>query len=543
MAAASSRKNAMNRFDLLLLGYRNDLAKEKTLRFLAQQGMAVGVKPLQRDTPLPYLLWERIDHDLGLDLLAHLRGCGAQARLVASAEETEKPAEICPNDVGKVAPPAAHPLRSLLLLLLFVLCAGLYLDRGRGGRLPAHSTPLGESVFQSIQIRPLQLAAQQHLNDEALQLNAAGDFTSAAERLRIALSREPKQPVLRQNLRVVLYNAAVEHLQAGDASEAIDLLSEGLRIEEDASLLSLLGVAYSHQNTWGQARDALERSLELQQGDATTLVALGKVYRQQGNRDQAVEMFQRAREAGASGEDFEQALTKLERELDAEWGFSEMISPHFQIGFAEGENREAARMVLSSLEDAYFSVGRKLNFYPPERTPVVLYATEQFYDITQAPSWTGGVYDGRIKLPVRGLLEGDPVLDRTLRHEFGHVLITTLSRNHAPVWLSEGAAIWVEEEQEGEREAWALGVIEGRPLMRLSALNRPFLHLAEDEMPLAYAQSYLAVRAILDSHGASRLRELIVALGQERNVETAFERVLGTQLVTFEQNLLNSLAG
>jgi hypothetical protein len=144
---------------------------------------------------------------------------------------------------------------------------------------------------------------------------------------------------------------------------------------------------------------------------------------------------------------------------------------------------------------------------------------------------------------VRGLLEGDPVLDRTLRHEFGHVLITTLSRNHAPVWLSEGAAIWVEEEQEGEREAWALGVIEGRPLMRLSALNRPFLHLAEDEMPLAYAQSYLAVRAILDSHGASRLRELIVALGQERNVETAFERVLGTQLVTFEQNLLNSLAG
>jgi hypothetical protein len=254
-------------------------------------------------------------------------------------------------------------------------------------------------------------------------------------------------------------------------------------------------------------------------------------------------MFQQAREAGAAGEDFEQALEKLERELDAEWGFSELISPHFQIGFAEGENREAARIVLASLEDAYFTVGRKLDFYPAERTPVVLYATEQFYDITQAPSWTGGVYDGRIKLPVRGLVEDDPLLDRTLRHEFGHVLITALSLNRAPVWLSEGTAIWAEEEQDGDREAWALEVIEGKPLLQLSGLNRPFLHLSENEMPLAYAQSYLAVRAILDTHGPSRLRDLIVAIGQEPNVEAAFERVLGTQLLTFERDLLSHLAG
>jgi tetratricopeptide (TPR) repeat protein len=305
----------------------------------------------------------------------------------------------------------------------------------------------------------------------------------------------------------------------------------------------LLGIAYSHLDRWDRAQDALERSLELEEAEANTLVALGKVYRQQGDRKQAVEMFQRAREAGAAGEDFEQALQRLERELDAEWGFSELISPHFQIGFAEGENREAARIVLASLEDAYFTVGRKLDFYPPDRTPVVLYATEQFYDITQAPSWTGGVYDGRIKLPVQGLTEHDPVLDRTLRHEFGHVLITALSRNRAPVWLSEGTAIWAEEEEEGEREEWALRVIEGRPLLRLSGLNRPFIHLSENEMPLAYAHSYLAVRAILDAHGPSRLRDFIVALGQEPSIETAFERVLGTRLVTFERDLLDFLAG
>jgi tetratricopeptide (TPR) repeat protein len=533
----------MNRFDLMLLGYRNDLAREKTIRFLAQQG-AVAARPLERDTPLPYVLCERIDHELGLDLLANLRGCGAQVRLVASVEEAEERVEAPLPATARAAESSGRPLRSLALLLLFGLAAGFYLDRAVEWGSTGQSKLLDEmTALQAIRIRPLEIAAQHRLNDEALELNASGNFTSAAERLRLALSHEPSQPVLRQNLKVVLYNAAVESLQEKRPSQAIDFLLEGLRIEEDASLLALLGIAYSHQDNWERARGALERSLDLEAGNANTLIALGKVYRQEGDRIRAVELFQRAREAGATGRDFEEALEKLERELDAEWGFTELISPHFQIGFAEGENREAARIVLASLEDAYFTVGRKLNFYPSERTPVVLYATEQFYDITQAPSWTGGVYDGRIKLPVQGLIEHDPVLDRTLRHEFGHVLITALSRNRAPVWLSEGTAIWAEEEAEGDREEWALHVIEGRPLLRLSALNRPFINLSETEMPLAYAQSYLAVRTILDAHGPSRLRDLIVALGQEPSVETAFERVLGTQLVTFERDFLESLAG
>jgi tetratricopeptide (TPR) repeat protein len=533
----------MNRFDLLLLGYRNDLAREKTIRFLAQQG-ALPTKPLERDTPLPYRLCERIDHELGLDLLAHLRGCGAQVRLVASVEEREEAGTTRPPAIARASEPSGRPLQSLLLLLVAAISAVIYLTRGTEWSLPGRTKFFDDAAaFQSLRIRPLQIAAQHHLNDEALELNAAGNFASAAERLRVALSREPSQPVLRQNLKVVLYNAAVESLQEKRPNQAVDLLLEGLQIEEDASLLALLGIAYSHQDSWERAQDALERSLELEDREPNTLIALGKVYRQQGNRAQAVEMFQNAREAGAAGEDFEQALVKLERELDAEWGFSELTSPHFQIGFAEGENREAARIVLERLEDAYFTVGRKLNFYPSERTPVVLYAMEQFYDITQAPSWTGGVYDGRIKLPVQGLVEHDPVLDRTLRHEFGHVLVTALSRNRAPVWLSEGTAIWAEEGEEREREAWALQVIEGRSLFRLSSLNRPFIHLSENEMPLAYAQSYLAVRTILDAHGPSRLRDLILALGQEPDVERAFERVLGTQLVTFERDLLDFLAG
>ena len=38
-----------------------------------------------------------------------------------------------------------------------------------------------------------------------------------------------------------------------------------------------------------------------------------------------------------------------------------------------------------------------------EPTAVVLYTQRDFHAVTQTPDWAGAAYDGRIKLPVRGL--------------------------------------------------------------------------------------------------------------------------------------------
>ena len=117
---------------------------------------------------------------------------------------------------------------------------------------------------------------------------------------------------------------------------------------------------------WSEARSALERAVALGASDPYTLIALGKIYRQQGEREAAVEMFHRARDGGAAGPDFQETLTRLERELDAEWDFAEMRSAHFQIAFAGGERRAMPRRTPSrdGLEDAYFHVGRKLDLHP-----------------------------------------------------------------------------------------------------------------------------------------------------------------------------------
>lgn len=525
-------------FDLELLGYRNDLARERALAQLrALRGaLADGV---DRDTPLPHRLPAGLTHAEGLRLLGLLRDSGAHVRLVAvagAASTTRAPAPAPPRR------PREAP-RLVLGVTLIALLAVLFLQllpRPRPLAPPQAAVPL-----------PLDggagaAAATHQLNDEAVELNAAGRYQAAAERLRSALASAPEEAALRRNLRTVLQNWAVAALNADRPADAVPLLEEALALAEDAPVLSALGIAHVRQGDFAAGRDLLERATAQGAADPATLSALGSAYRQLGQRAEAVDALHRAREAGARGADFDALVTRAEREMDAEWDFDETRSAHFTIGFAGGERESqvAADLVARVLESAYFSVGSKLDLYPAERIPVVLYASEDFHDVTQTPSWSAGVYDGRIKLPVGGLLESDEaVLTRTLRHEYGHVLVHQLARGRAPVWLNEGIAIWAEEARDGDRADWALQTIAGQPLFRLGQIAGPFMGLPAERVPVAYAQSYLAVRALVDRHGARRVRTLLEQLGTGTPFERAFRDTLYADPAAFEQDLLRQLAG
>ena len=535
-------------FDLLLLGFRNDVARERVLAYLKSLPDSQGgsIEPL-REAGLPCVLRAAVDDATGLHLLSELRERGAHARLVPSQQGAVEIAGMAPP--APPPPPSEAPRQwtaGVPIMFAVVCAAGLLY--ARFAPLPRPLPPVVSSAVSEPDAPaalPVQLDPAPHdLNDEAVALNSTGQFADAAGKLREALQRAPGEPALRRNLKTVLHNWAVVELNANHADAAIALLEQGLALEEDPALLSALGIARVRQEQWDPARTALERAVALGASDPYTLIALGKVYRQTGDRAAAVEMFDRARDSGATGPGFQQTLTRLERELDAEWDFSEMRSPHFQVSFASGqrESAAAAQAVAQGLENAYFHDGRKLDIYPSERVPVVLYASEDFHDVTQTPSWTGGVYDGRIKLPSRGVEDGDgTVLERTLRHEYGHVLVTQLSRGHVPVWLNEGVAIWCEEDREGEREDWAYQTLANQPLFALKELEGSFTALPPERVHIAYAQSYLAVRDLVGESGGRSLHELLAALGSGKSLDEAFRSVYSRSMAGFESELINHL--
>lgn len=528
-------------FDLELLGYRNDLARERVLALLRTLPETAALPAVARETSLPQRLPAGLPHAQGLQLVGVLRDHGAQVRLVAAADGAA--AATAPPAARAADPPRARPSdapRPLLgvLFLLFVGAAILYL-------LPLQKPrpPRGDGSRQALEAAGTA-ALTQRLNNDAVALNAAGQFGDAAERLREAVAEAPQEAALQRNLRVVLLNWGIAELNADRPDAAVPLLEEALAIEEDAMVLSALGIARVGQGQYAAGRDLLERAAARGAENPATLTALARACRQLGDRAAAVEALHRAREAGAGGAEFDALVTRLERELDAEWDFAETRSAHFTIGFAGGErdSNTAAELVARGLEDAYFHVGAQLDVYPDERIAVVLYASEDFHDVTQTPSWTAGVYDGRIKLPVGGLVASDhDVLERTLRHEYGHVLVHLLSRSRCPVWLNEGLAIAAEEQEPGDRTDWAHRTLAGEELFRLAELEGPFTALPAARVPVAYAQSYLAVRTLLDRHGARRMRELLANLGTGTPFADAFRNAFYRAPGAFDDELIDQL--
>lgn len=518
-------------FELALLACRNDLARERTIAFLNRLPQEFGgpVK-IHRDTPLPHTVVAGLDHQRGLRLVAELRERGAQAQLLG----VDGPQAA---DDARQTPGFSTGNALTVGLILLASLAGMRLLQVRPPALP----PAIEAIRADDVGRSDLPLVRHRLNEEAVDLNAAGRFQEAAERLRAAIRDTPGEEILLANLVTVLRNWAVSELNGGRPVAAIELLHEVLSHAEAPSVLALMGIAQERLGAWHDAEATLRRAIERGTTDPMAFVALGRVYRQQGDRQGAVEMFQRARESGASGADFDTMLTRLERELDAEWDFVEFSTPHFRLSFAQGENHAAAQIVSLILEDTYFAVGRKFDLFPDMPTEVVLYASEDFHSVTQTPDWTGGVYDGRIKLPVRGITGGSKLLERTLRHEYGHVLVTQLGNGHVPVWLNEGAAIWAEEESDGDREDWARETISGQRLFSLADLEPPFTGLPADRVHVAYAQSYLAVRLIIGEYGERRLIELLRTSGGGTPVAASFEQILSTRLSTFESTLIRKL--
>ena len=509
------------RFDLVILGYRNDLSRARVIEmasYLPSQPECCG--PLTSSTPVPHVFYKDLDSQTGLSLSTQLREEGAIVRLVAletpSLEPPTTPAE--PQPGGR--------LRMLVtLLVLTVITAALYFGAPELG------------------LHPTSRLGLRRLNDEAVALSEAGEHAEAERRLRTALQHSPGEDVLRQNLQVVLANWAIAELNAGQTAEAVRLAEAALELGEGAHVMSILGMAYVEDGDWANAKWALERAVELGESRPDTLTALGKVYRRQGDREGAVAMFQTARERGATGENFDTMLERLERELDSEWGFAERVSPHFSIAFEEGENFRAARFVLESLEEAYEAVGHRLGHYPAERIPVVLYAKEEFHDVTKTPDWAGGIYDGRIKLPVHGLDARTPLLDRTLRHEYGHVVVAERTRGRCPAWLSEGLAMWVEDRPEDEALSWAHEILSRHAAIPFEKMIGPFLHLPAQQAHVAYAQSYLALRALVHSYGEREILTLLDGLGEGTPFDEAFYGSFRADFADFEAELLRDWEG
>ena len=332
----------------------------------------------------------------------------------------------------------------------------------------------------------------------------------------------------------MLARAGWDALARNQPGEAADAFREAIARDPGNAELHLgAGAAAFLERRDQDARVALERALRLDPKMSRAREVLGLVLYRTGDVMSAVREYERL----PNEPEYEEARVRLERwrrEADLHSRMTSVAGPWFTVSFEGEADAELAARALESLERAAERIGQVLSTYPDKQLSVVLYTTEQFRDITLAPIWAGGAYDGTIRVPMRGALAKPEELDRVLAHEYTHALIHTLALRNVPTWLNEGLATALEKDvaQNDVNSA-----SEPLPAGVLAALQTSFGRFTGDQAKLAYDVSAGAARQLLDEAGGFAVANLLRDLGQGVDFKEAFLHRIQRSFESFEADL------
>ncbi len=345
---------------------------------------------------------------------------------------------------------------------------------------------------------------------------------------------------------------AIDEGRAQAAAEAFDAALK--QAPTDPSLLLGAGVAAHLLGRTDEARRALAGALRIDPSLTNASLLLGEILYRAGDVDDAIGVYEQALANAPADTQLARRLKRWRSEAELHSRFDQRLGDHFTVLFEGPAEAALAEAAVTILEGAYWRIGTALNTYPVDVMTVVLYTREQFRDITQSPTWAGGVFDGRIRVPVQGALQNPRDFERVLTHEFTHALVRSVAVRNVPTWLNEGLAVTfeggsVELRQGGTStrvpETTALAAArqqlrsaDSRP--SLASLEGSFASLDAPAAVIAYAESAAAVQSMLDLGGPNAIAGLLIDIGRGLPFPEAFQRNLLMSYGEFQRIVFSS---
>jgi tetratricopeptide (TPR) repeat protein len=320
--------------------------------------------------------------------------------------------------------------------------------------------------------------------------------------------------------------AAQFELSRGDMEHALADERTALTYAPEEPAL-LMNVAYLHlrRSEYKQSLDYLERARRVAPENADVAKLAGWAYYGMNKMDQAVAEWKRALALRPDSE-VQAALDKAQRDRREEEGYRENESAHFTLRYSGAAEPALAREVLHTLEAHFSAIESELNFTPPDSIGVVLYTQEAFADITRAPGWVGALNDGRIRVPVQGLTGVTPELSRVLKHELTHSFVGQKTRGHAPTWIQEGLAQWMEGKRSGDNADVLAQVYKDGHSASLGNLEGSWMGLPGDAAGYAYAWALANMEYIVETDGMGDVERILDRIGSGSSTEAALREVL-----------------
>ncbi|HEY5618253.1 MAG TPA: tetratricopeptide repeat protein [Vicinamibacterales bacterium] len=323
-----------------------------------------------------------------------------------------------------------------------------------------------------------------------------------------------------QSTVLELNEAGWKMLQNGEGARAARLFAEALTIKPNDPVLLFGAGAAAHLD--GRPKEAiarLRRALDLSPRLTGASHLLGLIAYAEGDVALAIAVYEKALTYAPNDPQLTSRLASWRKEADTHRDFEERQFDRFRVMFQGRADAPLALQATEVLTAAFWQIGAALGAYPSDTVVVTLYTEQQFRDITQAPEWAGGLYDGRIRVPAAGAARTPQSFERVLVHELTHAMVAHLAPRGIPAWLHEGLAQHFEGD---DPKAAQRRLKAGGRTLSLRSLEGSFSRLGAADAHVAYDESLVAVDRIFQRPGFN-WPSLFRALAENDRTEHTFD--------------------
>ncbi|MDR6225406.1 peptidase MA family metallohydrolase [Desmospora profundinema] len=217
--------------------------------------------------------------------------------------------------------------------------------------------------------------------------------------------------------------------------------------------------------------------------------------------------------------------------------------PRAQLYYRSPDQKVQGELVAAEAERVLRTFEEEYDFTPSRPVPIFLFpdreSLQAHFSWSHSQSATGVYFSGSIYLLNPEIwYKGFPHAEENpqewarlfrekgpLVHEVAHFYLDRVTGGNYPLWYTEGFAQWVEYDQLGYEWIVPSNRLTHQNLYRYEELRDHFDQL--DNQALAYRQSFLLVRHMVEEQGIETLHRLHRLLGQGTPFETAWEQVFG----------------
>jgi hypothetical protein len=306
-----------------------------------------------------------------------------------------------------------------------------------------------------------------------------------------ALTGGPAPSGLRPSMKVVLAQAE-ELIEASQPAKALALLEPELKKFRDPALLSMAGMAAWRADDASKALDYWRESLA-----AAPNPGLEKLYRQ------------------------------VEGEQRSDGGNEKLFGIWAVLRYdPQTVPKDTAREMLNVVDRTFARVSSQLGCTTEEKIVTIVQSRDDYNKATGAAEWSGGQYDGRIRLPAMTGQQMTREAEQALAHETAHACLTMLG--DWPSWLHEGMAQKLSGARlpAAARKSIADLAQQGK-LPKLENLRQGWSGLDAEHARIAYAMALAAVDVLFDRFGADGVRNLMRNPERLQQISAELDKELG----------------